>query len=182
MTEKRFGSLDTFVEVGDWTYRMGRPVANEGFLTALLTQGTFDTYEFFCPDLHHMDAFMQRVEELVPDSTCLARVRPSLQIALPESLQTTEYFAFHMGDFTYAMPRLVALRNRLAPEPFPVTGITHSLDAVGMTLRYLELAPFRSRSMGRCCLHQPGGRKSRPERVRVGSGAGRNRADREHTT
>lgn len=140
MTEKRFGSLDTFVEVGDWTYRMGRPVANEGFLTALLTHGTFDTYEFFCPDLHHMDAFMQRVEELVPDSTCLARVRPSLQIALPESLQTTEYFAFHMGDFTYAMPRLVALRNRLAPEPFPVTGITHSLDAVGMTLRYLELA------------------------------------------
>ncbi len=139
MTEKRFGSIDTFVEVGDWTYRMGRPVANEGFLKALLTHGTFDTYEFFCPDLHHMDAFMQRVEELVPDSTSLVRVKPSLQIALPESLQTNEYSAFHLGDFTYAMPRLVALRNRLCPRPFPVTGITHSLDAVGMTLRYLEL-------------------------------------------
>ena len=136
---RRFGSLDTFVEVGDWTYRMGRPVANEGFLRALVTYGTFDTYEFFCPDLHHMEAFTRKVEEIVPDARCRERVRASLQIALPESLRSEPYDAFHMGDFTYFMPRLVAMRNRLCPKPFPVTGVTHSLDAVRMSTRYLEL-------------------------------------------
>lgn len=137
---RRFGSVDTFVEVGDWTYRMGRPVANEGFLKALLTHGSFDAYEFFCPDTHHMERFMQKVEELVPDPRCVSRVRPNLQIALPEALSTTAYHAFHLGDFTYAMPRLVTLRNRLCATPFPVTGVTHSLDAVRMSMRYLELA------------------------------------------
>ena len=143
----RFGSVDTFLEFGDWNYRMGRPVANEGFLKALLTYGTFDTYEFFCPDVHHMEKFSEKVSNLLGDSSLLARVKPSLQIALTESIKSQQYNIFHLGDFTYFMPYLVQIRNKYAASPFPITGVTHSLDAVHMNLRYLELllsglAPF----------------------------------------
>jgi len=143
----RFGSVDTFLEFGDWNYRMGRPVANEGFLKALLTYGTFDTYEFFCPDVHHMEEFSEKVSNLLCDSSLLARVKPSLQIALTESIKSQQYNIFHLGDFTYFMPYLVQIRNKYAASPFPITGVTHSLDAVHMNLRYLELllsglAPF----------------------------------------
>lgn len=143
----RFGSVDMFTDFGEWGFRMGRPIANEGFLKALLTYGTFDTYEFFCPDVYHMEQFSERVRDLIGDSHLLSRVKASLQIALAESVQSEKYDVFHLGDFTYFMPYLVDIRNRYAQHPFPITGVTHSLDAVRMNLRYLELilaglAPF----------------------------------------
>ena len=36
--DMQFGSVDMFMEFGDWNYRMGRPVANEGFLQWILDQ------------------------------------------------------------------------------------------------------------------------------------------------
>lgn len=136
----RFGSVDMFMEFGDWGFRMGRPIANEGFLKALLTHGTYDAYEFFCPDVHHMERFWERVQFLVRDSSLLSRVKVSLQAALSESVRSERYHAFHQGDFTYFMPFLAGIRNRCARHPFPITGVTHSLDGVFMNLRYLELA------------------------------------------
>lgn len=135
----RFGSVDTFMEFGGWEYRMGRPIANEGFLKALLTYGTYDSYEFFCPDVHHMERFRERLESLVPSPELLSRVEVSLHVSLAESLETRVYDVFHLGDFTYFLPHLVLLRNRKSRKAFPVTGVTHSLDGVFMNLRYMEL-------------------------------------------
>lgn len=135
----RFGSVDMFMEFGEWGFRMGRPVANEGFLRALLTYGTYDEYEFFCPDVYHTEKFSEKISELIPDSALTARVKTSLQIALSESLRLNTYHVFHLGDFTSLMPYLVGVRNRYANRPFPITGVTHSLDGVFMNLRYLEL-------------------------------------------
>ncbi|MBW1767499.1 MAG: hypothetical protein JRJ65_10670, partial [Deltaproteobacteria bacterium] len=135
----RFGSVDTFIEPGDWGFRIGRPVANESFLKALLTYGTYDQYEFFCPDLFHMEGFSERIRELLDDSELISRVKPSLQIALAESMVSERHDIFHLGDFTYFMPYLIAMRNQYDCRPFPITGITHSLDSVHMNLRFMEL-------------------------------------------
>jgi hypothetical protein len=138
-SSRHFGSVDMFIDLGEWSFRMGRPIANEGFLKALLTYGTYDTYEFFCPDRYHQQEFTNRLRGLITDDYLLSRVRPSLQVALAEALQTRAFDVFHSGDFTYFMPYLVGVRNRCASSPFPITGVTHSLDAVYLNLRYLEL-------------------------------------------
>ena len=135
-----FASIDMFMDFGDWDFQIGRPVANEGFLKALLTYGTYDTYEFFCPDIYHLEKFTERMAVLIEDQQLLKRIKPSLQIALSESIKDEEYDVFHLGDFTYFMPYLVDMRNRYSRSPFPITGITHSLDAIYMNLRYLQLS------------------------------------------
>ena len=135
----RFGSVDLFMDFGDWGFRMGRPLANEGFLKALLTYGRFDAYHFFCPDLNHGERFRKRLEQLVPDAWLRERVQTSLQVALAETLREQDFDVFHQGDFTYYMPYLIGLRNRLARVPFPVTGVTHSIDGIFTNSRYLEL-------------------------------------------
>ncbi len=135
----RFGSVDLFMDFGDLKFRMGRPLADVGFLKALLTFGRYDTYYFFCPDLHHLKNFRKRLPELIPDPKLQERVQITLQVALAEILREQEFEVFHQGDFTYYMPQLIGLRNRLARVPFPVTGVTHSIDPIFMNSRYLEL-------------------------------------------
>jgi len=128
-----------FMEFSDWDFRIGRPIANETFLKALLTYGSYDSYEFFCPDVFHLDKFTEKVRNLIKEPHLLERIQPSLQIALSESINEKKYDVFHLGDFTYFMPYLINIRNRYARNPFPITGVTHSLDGVFMNLRYLEL-------------------------------------------
>jgi glycosyltransferase involved in cell wall biosynthesis len=135
----RFGSVDLFMDFGESKFRMGRPLADVGFLKALLTFGRYDSYYFFCPDLHHLKNFRKRLPELIPDPKLQERVQATLQVALAEILREQEFEVFHQGDFTYYMPQLIGLRNRLARVPFPVTGVTHSLDPIFMNSRYLEL-------------------------------------------
>jgi len=135
----RFGSVDLFMEFGDWKSRVGRPLANVGFLKALLTFGRYDEYYFFCPDLHHLKNFRERLPELIPDPKLQERVQTSLQVALAEIIREQEFQVFHQGDFTYFMPQLIGLRNRMSRVPFPVTGVTHSIDPILMNSRYLEL-------------------------------------------
>jgi glycosyltransferase involved in cell wall biosynthesis len=135
----RFGSVDLFMDFGDWKLRMGRPLADVGFLKALLTFGRYDTYYFFCPDLHHLKNFRKRLPELIPDPKLQERVQTTLQVALTEILREQEFEVFHQGDFAYYMPQLIGLRNRLARAPFPVTGVTHSIDPIFMNSCYLEL-------------------------------------------
>ena len=135
----RFGSVDLFMDSGDAGFRTGRPLGNEGFLKALLTYGRFDAYHFFCPDLNQSEKFRERLERLVPDAKLRERVHTNLQVAVAETLREQEFDIFHQGDCTYSMPYLIGLRNRLARVPFPITGMTHSIDSVFMNSRYLDL-------------------------------------------
>ena len=114
----RFGSVDMFMELGDWGFRMGRPIANEGFLKALLTYGSYDSYEFFCPDVHHMERFFEKAKDMLGDPHLISRVRPSLQVALSEAIKSDRYDIFHLGDFTYFMPYLIGIRNLYAKSHF----------------------------------------------------------------
>lgn len=135
----RWGSADTFVSSDPWGFRMGRPIANEGFLRALLRYGSYDQYDIYCTDMNNLEAFDSWLEESFSDATVRQRVKPLLHVALAENLQEVGYDAFHFGDFTSLLPHMVEARNRLAPRPFPITGITHSLDGLLMSTRYQQL-------------------------------------------
>ena len=135
----RFGSVDLFMDFSDWGSRMGRPIANEEFLKALLTYSSYDSFHFFCPDSYHMESFRTRIDEMIIEPHLRSRVETTLQIALSETIAHEDFHVFHLGDFTYFMPFLAGIRNRFARRHFPITGVTHSLDGVFMNLRYLEL-------------------------------------------
>lgn len=143
----RWGSADPFVGYNNWDNRMGRSIANEGFILALLTHGQFDRYDFFCVDTHHRQILLQKLAQLIPDPALLSRVFAYLQTDLVTSIRSNDYDVFHFGDFTSMLPVMVQIRNQYAPRPFPITGITHSLDGSVMTDRYLrlvrtDLAPY----------------------------------------
>lgn len=141
----RFGTLDTFFGMSAPDLRLGRNVANHEFLKALLTYGTFDAYHFFLPDVAHVEVFQRRLQALLPQPHLQKRVYTTLQVALRETVQELDFTVFHQSDFTRALPYLAPFRDRHARRPFPVTGVTHSLNTSLMPLRYLQLglAPLR---------------------------------------
>jgi glycosyltransferase involved in cell wall biosynthesis len=137
---RRFGTVDPFVEGGDWSFRMGRTIANRGFLRALLQNGGFDQYDLFCADARHRRELGREIAAWLPDPAAMARVRCLLPTDLAPALRRTRYEVFHGSDFTFSLPYLAWLRNAFAREPFPLTGVTHSLDGVRMASRHVELA------------------------------------------
>lgn len=135
----RFGTVDTFFGLNAADLRLGRNVANHEFLKALLTHGTYQAYHFFLPDLQHLEVFRQRLALLIPDQALARRVHATVQVALGESLQDHDFTVFHQSDFTRLLPYLAPFRDKHARAPFPITGVTHSLNTSIMPLRYLQL-------------------------------------------
>lgn len=120
-----WGTLDPFHEGGPI---MGRSVANEALLRALLTLDPYDGYHFFLRDQGLADgvtAFLAReFPQLLEAGRLLIRTRAEL----PEALARTPYHCFHLSDCINSPAHLARLRNALAPEIFPITGTTHSLS------------------------------------------------------
>lgn len=118
-----WGTLDPFVEDGPI---LGRKVANTGFLRALLTADPFAQYHFFLPDMHSGAALESFVRSVRPGAASKIRFLP--RTALPEYLASTTYHCFHLSDCLTHQGFLAAVRNRLARNVFPITGVTHSLS------------------------------------------------------
>ncbi len=134
----KLGSLDTFLlEDSFWQDKMGKPVANQEFLCALLQYGTLDCYHIFCPDTFSSARFQAQIENLLP-TELRNRVRISFQANLVDHLGNRLVDFMHQGDFTYHMPNLIELRNRLG-LPLPISGVTHSLDGARMQTRFLQI-------------------------------------------
>ena len=66
------------------------------------------------------------VQSVCPQALGKIRILP--RIALPEHLARTSYHAFHLSDCLTSQGFLAAVRNRLARDIFPITGVTHSLS------------------------------------------------------
>lgn len=134
----KLGSLDTFLlEDPFWQDKMGKPVANQEFLHALLQYGTLECCHIFCPDTNSTTRFQAQIENLL--STELRnRVRISLQANLVGHLGNMLVDFIHQGDFTYHMPYLIELRNQLG-LPLPISGVTHSLDGAWMQTRFIQM-------------------------------------------
>jgi glycosyltransferase involved in cell wall biosynthesis len=122
---KIWGTLDPFVEGGEI---MGRGVANVGFLDALLARDPFDAYHFFLPDQRTGETVEAHLQRSRSQLLKQGRVRIATRLELPQALRTNEFHCFHLSDCINYPPHLARLRNALARNIFPITGVTHSLS------------------------------------------------------
>lgn len=118
-----WGTLDPFVEGGPI---LGRKVANAGFLQALFEADPFAQYHFFLPDRQSGQRLEALVESLDPAVGSKVRILP--RTALAGSLAAVSYHVFHLSDCLTNQGFLAAVRNKLARNVFPITGVTHSLS------------------------------------------------------
>ncbi len=118
-----WGTLDPFVEPGPV---IGRKVANQGFLEALLRANPFDAYHFFLQDRNSAQVLEHFIRDHAPNIAARVGIYPRTE--LPRQLAANTYQAFHLSDCLTSQGFLAALRNRVARNIFPITGVTHSLS------------------------------------------------------
>lgn len=140
---KVFGSVDSFVETGETSLKLGRLVANFEFLKALLVYGSFDQYRIYCSTFDNLKLLKQRLEGVISDEAVLNRVVLSHHLNFPDALREIDFSAFHAGGWNWYLPRLAYLRAKYQAR-FPLTGIIHSLDTpeVMRDVRELMRAPL----------------------------------------
>ncbi|GAB1410061.1 glycosyltransferase family 4 protein [Desulfovibrionales bacterium] len=118
-----WGTLDPFVESGPL---LGRKVANRGFLQALFSTNPFREYHFFLADQEAGKALHLWLTQAFPTLDESVRIFP--RTALPQAMATYPYHCFHLSDCLTHQGWLAAVRNKCAPQCFPITGVTHSLS------------------------------------------------------
>lgn len=140
---KLFGTIDSFIESTDTSLKLGRLVANYEFLIALIRHGSFDQFHIFCPTLDNLNLLKERLEGAFDDTT-LSRVFLSHHFNLLDALATNEYHAFHLGDWSWYLPKMAMLRQQAARRPLALTGTIHSLDGADIPscVRALTNAPL----------------------------------------
>lgn len=133
MTPRIFASLHPFLEGGPIN---GRKQANAGFLAALLALDPFDQYHFYVANPADL---RQRAEELGPLPAVRRHALHAFHRAeLPAALAADPWHVCHLSDPINDFVTACALRNRMAPEIFPVTSVNH-------TISYASYAPaFRA--------------------------------------
>jgi len=132
-----WGTLDPFYEHGAV---LGRKVANEGVLQALLARDPFDAYHFFLQSPHLAAQQRKTLETLHPDLWSQGKFKILTRQDLARELRENEYAAFHLSDCILNPAPLARLRNALGKNIFPITSVTHSLsysEYAGRFLRHL---------------------------------------------
>lgn len=108
---------------------IGRGVANDGFLRALLQADPFDEYHFFLPDQGVCAQLQEAMRQAFPDLMDReGAVRIAQRLELPAALSNHDYHCFHLSDCINFPPHLARLRNMRSPRIFPITSVTHSLS------------------------------------------------------
>jgi glycosyltransferase involved in cell wall biosynthesis len=125
---KRFGSFFPFLEYGAAERHAGRHVANHDFIKALLTYGAYDEYVLGMPSAANQRDFEQVLGSWNLPGEALRRVRLCDWRALPGMMRHEPFHVFHLGGWGHFMPGLHYLRSRYARQPWPITGVTHSLS------------------------------------------------------
>lgn len=118
-----WGTLDPFVETGPV---IGRKVANSGFLRALFDADPYVGYHFFLLDQASGEAVGAFVRQCHPQ--ILPKIKIFPRASLPSQIASAEYHCFHLSDCLTSQGFLAAVRNRVARNVFPITGMTHSLS------------------------------------------------------
>jgi len=146
---KRFGTVFPFLEQGLHSPRMGRVVANHDFVRALLLYGSFDQYFFSNPSLNNLKVFKQMVDQWGLNEEQQKRIYYLPYANLISSIKQLQFHVFHLGGWGYFMPGLCYLRNRHACNPWPITGVIHSLNGhsvidQAVRLCHAQMAPYDS--------------------------------------
>jgi len=120
-----FGTLDPFFEGGEI---MGRNVANEGFMRALLKRDPFDAYHFFVPGLRLAKRLEARLASEFPKIHARGAFMVRERAEVFAALAANDYHCFHLSDCINNPAWLAAARNGAGRETFPITSVTHSLS------------------------------------------------------
>jgi len=138
-TRRIWATLDPFIEPGAI---LGRRVANEGFLRALLASKAFDEHHFFLPHQSQEKGLRAHLTKDFPHLAEQGGIRFHNRLELPRLLRETDYHCFHLSDCITSQPHLARLRNLYSRRLFPITGTTHSLSYSGhMTAMLQHLWP-----------------------------------------
>lgn len=121
--ERIWGTLDPFIESGPV---LGRKVAGERFLDALMQADPFDAYHFFPEGKAARKRLEDALSKRYPNTA--AKIAVLDRRDLPQRLAETEYHCFHQSDCITSQPALAALRNEVSRTIFPITGTIHSLS------------------------------------------------------
>lgn len=120
-----WATLHPFFESGDI---LGRGVANAGFLQALLKVDPFFKYSFFLANMGQVEELSEVVVAEFSGIEARGAFEFKLLRDLPAALRGGEYHCFHLSDWVSQFTALARLRNYLARDIFPITGVTHSLS------------------------------------------------------
>jgi glycosyltransferase involved in cell wall biosynthesis len=125
---KLFGTAQPFIESYEASFKLGRLVANYDFFKALFKYSDFDEFHIFCPTFANCELTQKRISEEDISPLQKAKVKVFHISSLKKSISENEYHIFHLGGWGFFFPGLIYLRNMHSLRPFPITGITHSLN------------------------------------------------------
>ncbi|MDL2210203.1 glycosyltransferase family 4 protein [Desulfovibrio sp. OttesenSCG-928-O18] len=117
---------------------MGRSVANEAFLNALLRASPYDGCHFFLADEATAAFVRERLTSSFPQAVSSGAFQVVTRYALPEAVAVNEYEVFHLSDCVADTVGLLRLRNALSRNIFAVTGPTHSLSYARYPLYFFD--------------------------------------------
>jgi glycosyltransferase involved in cell wall biosynthesis len=126
---KIFGTVQPFVESPESSYKVGRLVANYEFFNALFKFSDFNEYHIFCPTYANCKLTQERIFRDDISQNRKERIKIYHISSLKKSIEKKDYDVFHLGGWGYFYPGFVHIRNIYSRKLFPITGITHSLNA-----------------------------------------------------
>lgn len=136
---KIFGTVQPFIESPESSFKIGRLVANYEFFNALFKYSDFDEFHIFCPTYANCKLTGEKIaQENIPDDR-----RKKIKIfhiaSLKKSITEKNYHIFHLGGWGFFYPGFAHLRNMYSPKLFPITGVTHSLNAKEASFHALKV-------------------------------------------
>jgi len=143
---KRFGSIFPFLEAGAGDHHIGRLVANQDFVKAVLRFGNFDEFVFSNTSVSNLKAFQAAAEGWGLPAGRIDRIRGVSYQQLPAVLRQDDFHVFHLGGWGSMMAGLHYIRATHARTPWPITAVIHSLNGRevvdhAVRLTHARLAP-----------------------------------------
>ncbi|HAL44821.1 MAG: hypothetical protein A2Y12_08030 [Planctomycetes bacterium GWF2_42_9] len=126
---KIFGTVQPILESSEASLKIGRLVANYEFFSALFKFSDFNEYHIFCPSYANCKLTQEKFLKSDLAQNRKERIKVYHISSLKDSLEKINYDIFHLGGWGYFYPGFVHLRNLYSKKLFPITGITHSLNA-----------------------------------------------------
>ncbi|MCE5339727.1 MAG: glycosyltransferase family 4 protein [Planctomycetaceae bacterium] len=137
---KVFGTVQPFIETSESSFKIGRLVANYEFFNALFKFSDFNEYHIFCPTYANCRLTQDRIfkDEYISQNN-KDRIKIYHISSLKNSLEKKKYDVFHLGGWGFFYPGFAHIRNLYAKSLFPITGVTHSLNAKEATYHALKV-------------------------------------------
>jgi glycosyltransferase involved in cell wall biosynthesis len=121
------GVFSSFDELAEPDLRLGRKVANYGFISAILEHSGLDGLHFYLPFYSALPNFEKVYAHWLNMPRNQKRVKLLPALNLQAALQQTRYLAIHAVEHHRYFPELCHQRNHWSGEPFPITCTPHSL-------------------------------------------------------